>query len=503
MKTSLMTGQASCLASLDGYKMHDNAISQEHRKRILSDPVAAFSDANSDVDIATLHQLEKHQAEIITLMQHADETLLQSKKISRQIGENKRNKLDITHLMASMQQLSKKQKELSAQIAEQETSILKYFTEDDSDTARGSTEPLATSEDNITQRPSDESITTDGIIIKRLTENNEAWNDYVDRNPSACIHHRYEWQKILKESYGHQCFYFAAYDKTQSIVGILPLVHLQSRLFGNLLVSMPYFQRAGAIADHPLIEQALVKTANSHAETSNIEHIEYRDDIIRQAMPSQTHKVNMVLELPVNKDLLWRSFTSKLRSQIKRPQRENTETLIGSSELLEDFYKVYARNMRDLGSPPHSKTFIKNILESFPDNCWLIVIKLHGKAVAGGFLLAYKDTMEIPLASTVRDVNHLSINMLLYWQVLKFSIELGYRFFDFGRSTKGAGTYRFKKQWGAKEKPLYWHYWLNDGTKPPSLNPANPKFALVIYLWKRLPVKISQLLGPHIVKNIP
>ena len=159
--------------------------------------------------------------------------------------------------------------------------------------------------------------------------------------------------------------------------------------------------------------------------------------------------------------------------------------------------------MRDLGSPAQSKQLIDSILQHFPHNSWLVVIKLHGRPVAAGFLLAAGNTMEIPLASTIRRVNPLSMNMLLYWEILKFAISKNYSHFDFGRSSIGAGTYRFKRQWGAKPKQLYWHYWLGKSDAPPSLNPDNPKYSLIISLWKRLPVPIANFLGPMIVKNIP
>jgi FemAB-related protein (PEP-CTERM system-associated) len=159
--------------------------------------------------------------------------------------------------------------------------------------------------------------------------------------------------------------------------------------------------------------------------------------------------------------------------------------------------------MRDLGSPPHSREFIAGILEQFPDNSWLITIRSNNRPVSAGLLLAYKDTMEIPLASTIRDVNSFSMNMLLYWEVLQFAINRGCKSFDFGRSSKDTGTYNFKKQWGAKPRQLYWHYWLGKTLEIPAISPTNPKYALIIYIWRRLPVFVTTLLGPWIVKNIP
>ena len=125
------------------------------------------------------------------------------------------------------------------------------------------------------------------------------------------------------------------------------------------------------------------------------------------------------------------------------------------------------------------------------------------RPVAAAFLLGYKDTLEIPWASTIKDVNHLSVNMLLYWEVLKFAVDNQYQYFDFGRSSKDSGTFRFKQQWGAIPKQCYWHYWLKNNAEMPSLNPNNPKYKLVISLWKKLPVSVTKYIGPNIVKSLP
>ena len=269
------------------------------------------------------------------------------------------------------------------------------------------------------------------------------------------------------------------------------------------MVSMPYFNYGGAIADTPEIEQQLIDTANKQAEELGLSHIEYRDDISRSGMPARTDKVNMILPLPDDDAVLWQGFNAKLRAQIRRAQRESHQVLTGGHNCLQDFYTVFARNMRDLGTPVYSRRFFEQILQTFPQQSKIVVIRLGQRPVAAAFLLAHGERMEIPWASTIRDVNHLSINMMLYWEVLKLATRSGCRFFDFGRSSKDAGTYRFKQQWGAQPQPCYWHYWLPDGAEPPKLNPDNPKYALAIRLWQKLPVWASKLLGPPIVRNLP
>ena len=159
--------------------------------------------------------------------------------------------------------------------------------------------------------------------------------------------------------------------------------------------------------------------------------------------------------------------------------------------------------MRDLGSPPHSKYFIQNILEYFPDKSWITVIHLNKVPVAAGLLIKNGNTLDIPLASTIRRANPYSVNMMLYWEVLRIAINKGFSNFDFGRSSKDSGTFRFKKQWGTTPRQLYMHYWLDKNNEMPLLNPSNPKYALLINVWKRLPVGLASLIGPRIVKNLP
>lgn len=485
------------------------------KKQILSDPVSYFSSDQAE-NIESL-------AAIKTLMQQRQslekqQKILQAKtgSLSGQIGKAKRNKQPTDTLITSMQAASAENKTLLKKIKQVNQEILNHFiqqpvTSDTPNIAQVNTDKINVGDarKSQTRHYSMSSTNIDNIHISVFgkTDDPDEWNHYVSVNPASCIHHRAEWRHIHSQSYGHDSLYLCARDSTQKIVGILPLIHIKSRLFGNKLVSLPYFQRGGALADHPLIEQQLMQSATFYGSKLGVDHIELRDDIAREHLPqpsaTQTHKVNMVLPLPDSEDELWQGFTAKLRAQIRRPQREQSQVFIGGKELLNDFYAVYSRNMRDLGSPVQSKHFIENILTHFTQNSWLIVIKLEQRPVAAGFLLGASNTMEIPLASTVQDVNHLSMNMLLYWEVLKFAIKQNYSQFDFGRSSKDAGTYRFKKQWGARAKQLYWYYWLGNSKAPPSMNPSNPKYAVIISLWKQLPVKLANLLGPTIVKNLP
>jgi serine/alanine adding enzyme len=470
-------------------------------KQILSDPPTLFSSQYPDADSNRKNQLSDLCMQLQSCKKKVRAIQTQSKIVSRQIGDAKKNNQPTDELMQSMQAKSTERKQFEVQLEHIEKQILSFFvTDEDEDGVLPEIETPDKMQIPRLVRPINN---VDHIIIKRLENEGNAWNDYVSKQPAANMHHLVQWREIFEKTYGIESFYFFAQDNNEKIIGVLPLVRLKSRLFGDLLVSMPYFQRGGVIADHPLIEQALVKAANAEAARLAIDHIEYRDDTQREGMPTLSHKVNMVLSLPNSEDALWSSFTPKLRAQIKRPQRLTPQVVTGGKELLDDFYKIYTRNMRDLGSPAHSKQLIQNILDAFSEESWLVVIRMNNRPVSAGLLLGHKDTMEIPLASTIRTVNPHSMNMLLYWEVLKLAIKQGYNDFDFGRSSKDAGTYRFKQQWGAQPKQLYWHYWLHDNNAIPSINPNNPKYRVIIWLWKRIPVWLANFLGTRIIRYIP
>ena len=468
-------------------------------KQILADPVGCFSKQNPGLPERELSGLASLWQEFCLLKNTLQDVDIQTKALSGKIGEFKKAGKDANDLILHMQAHSKEKAGISQHLQKLETDILSYFE--------------FTHEPGCSQKPAakklrthtypDKTFNQQQISINVFGDDVENWNAYVKTNPSATIYHMAEWRQLIKNTFGHDGHYLYASGTNNKIKGVLPLIRLKSRLFGDFLVSMPYFNYGGAVADHPDIESKLMSAANDYASELNASHIEYRDDVARTDYPARTDKVNMILPLPSCKQVLWEGFTPKLRAQIKRPQRENPVVKHGHVELLEDFYRVFARNMRDLGTPVYGRSFFHHILMTFPEQSRILTISLGNKPVAAAFLIGYGETLEIPWASTVRAVNHLSINMLMYWEILGFAIENNYSFFDFGRSSKKAGTYQFKKQWGARPIQSYWHYWLSTGKTMPSLNPNNPKYRLAIEVWKRLPISVTKLVGPMIVKNLP
>jgi len=342
--------------------------------------------------------------------------------------------------------------------------------------------------------------------IRSLQEKEKKrWDSYVMNSNLSTCYHLTGWKDVIEASFGHKTHYLLAEDENNAIRGVLPLVRLKSMLFGNFMVSLPYFNYGGICADDDEIFSMLLNKAADLAAAEKVAHIEFRHTHpTNRGLPEKKAKVCMTLALPADSEELWKAFSAKLRSQIRKPAKEHMYAKVGKEDQIDSFYDVFTVNMRDLGTPVYSKAFFQNILKTFPDSSWICTVYTEkGNPIASGFLVGFKERLEIPWASSLRRFNQFSPNMLLYWTALKFGCENGYRSFDFGRSTPGEGTYRFKEQWGAKPIQLYWHYWLRNEGKLPELNPKNPKYEMAIKIWQRLPVCLTKLIGPALVKNLP
>jgi serine/alanine adding enzyme len=333
----------------------------------------------------------------------------------------------------------------------------------------------------------------------------ERWDDYVMASDHASCYHLIGWKKVIETSFGHKTYYLLSEDKKSQLNGILPFVHLKSYLFGNFAVSLPYFNYGGICADREEIGNELLRIATDIVRSEGMEHLELRHtENTLTELSVKTAKVSMRLRLPETSETLWNSFTTKLRTKVRRTSKESMYFKLGKEDELDSFYTVFSVNMRDLGTPVYSKGFFRNILKEYPDKCWIgTIYSKENYPIGSGFLIGFKNAIEIPWASSLNKYNRYNPNALLYWNLLRFSCEKGYQLFDFGRSTPHEGTYVFKEQWGAEPAQLYWHYWLRNGGPLPEINPHNQKYGLAIKTWQKLPVWFTKAIGPSIVKHLP
>ena len=341
------------------------------------------------------------------------------------------------------------------------------------------------------------------IVVLDKSRALSLWEKFVSSHPQASNYHQLGWKTVIERSFGHETRYLLAMDQG-AVVGLLPLAILKSRLFGRSVVSLPFLNYGGLLAKNTQAEEALVSAASQVALEEGAQSVELRHwKVHGLGLIPKHHKVTMLLPLASDVDTQWKQFDPKVRNQIRKAQKSGLTVQIGGKEFLSDFYAMFARNMRDLGTPVYGRVFFESILEVFPLHTRIFVVKYQKTPVAAGLSTIFKETMEVPWAGSLVEHRSMCPNMLLYWEAIQFGIQQGMNTFDFGRSTPGEGTYKFKAQWGAKAYPLVWEYWTKDGAPLPNISPTNAKFSLAIKMWKKLPLAVANLLGPAIVRAIP
>ena len=346
-------------------------------------------------------------------------------------------------------------------------------------------------------RPSDR-----GAVAVRLAVDGDeaAWDAYAIDHPDATGYHTWAWRRVFARAFGHESFYLMA-TSGQAIVGALPLVHIRSPLFGRSLTSMAFLNYGGLIADSAAVAEALLGEARILAKRLGCPHVELRHVGRRfPELPCREHKVTMLLPLQQG---MWEALDRKVRNQIRKAQKSELTTERGGANLLDEFYQVFARNMRDLGTPVYSRALFANVLGQFPDRAAIHVVRKGSTPIAAGLTFQTAGRVEVPWASSIRDFNALCPNHLLYWHIIETAVERGCGLMDFGRSTPNEGTFKFKEQWGAQPVPLHWEYVMVEGHELPTIAAGNPKFRAMVAAWKRLPLPVAGLLGPGIVKGIP
>lgn len=328
-----------------------------------------------------------------------------------------------------------------------------------------------------------------------------AWDEYVSRCPAAGLYHRYGWARVVQRSYQHPPVYLWARDEA-GVRGILPLVLFRGALGGRSLVSLPFLDEGGVCADGETARRALWEAALGVARRERARSVELRQrDPSGLALQSQGSKVSVVLDLARDPEAMWKRLDAKVRNQVRKATSSGLAPSWCGMEGLDDFYAVFAHNMRDLGSPVHGRRFFAALLEEFAGTARLLIVRDGTQAVAGGVCMVFRDTVLVPWASSLREWRSRCPSNLLYWEVIRSACEKGLRSLDFGRSSRGSGTYKFKMQWGGREQPLHWEGFAPD-RRPSMVDAEDPRYRWMIRAWQRLPVPLTRAIGPIVRKRL-
>jgi len=342
------------------------------------------------------------------------------------------------------------------------------------------------------------------IAVRECPRGDAPYAAYAASSPAPTGYHRPEWLNAVEDAFGLPCFRLLA-ERDGQALGMLPLCHIKSALFGNFLVSVPFGNCGGIVVSDPAAHQPLLDAAVRLAESRGCRWVELRQiEPLPLSLETHTRKVVQVLPLKPDPEEMWKSLSSERRNRIRKAEKSGLTGEIVGREGLNDFYDVFARNMRDLGTPVYSRRFFEALFDHLADVMRICLVRgSDGTLMAALVLVAYRKTIEAPWVAALREYNSVCANNYLYWIAMKYGCERGFELFDFGTSDRDSGVFQTKKQWGAEAIQLHRQFWLAPGQTMPHLNPSNPKYAAKIRTWQKLPIWLTKLIGPPLAKKLP
>lgn len=328
----------------------------------------------------------------------------------------------------------------------------------------------------------------------------ERWDTFVDRCPEATFFHYSGWHRVIRQAFGHEPYYLYA-ERSGTLEGIVPLVHLKSWLFGNALISLPFCVYGGIAAQSDEARVALDGAARSLAERLGVDYLEYRnrDRSVPDLMTKDLY-VTFRKELYADPEENMRAIPRKQRAVVRKGIKAGLKSEWDDD--LDRFYTAYAQSVRNLGTPVFSKDYFRILKDVFRDRADILTVTHDGRAVSSVMSFYFRDEVLPYYGGGTQEARQLKANDFMYWELMRRSCERGIRIFDYGRSKIDSGSWSFKKNWGFVPEPLYYQYHLVKARALPDVSPRNPKYRLFISAWKRLPVTLTNILGPMIARSL-
>ena len=329
------------------------------------------------------------------------------------------------------------------------------------------------------------------------------WDRYVRQTPGATFFHQLGWRWLVERTFGHRAHYLLA-RQGERITGVLPMFELKSRLFGHSLVSIPFAIGGGIVANDSSTERLLLDQACRLAEDRGVDYLELRSETpVSDDLLTKDLYVTFRADLAEGEEALLKRMDRKRRQMMTYVSKAGFEHRVAGLEELPLFYDLFCQSMRHHGTPVYPRLFLREILDRHPADTNLFFVLHEGRPVAGVLNLMWHDVIMPFYAGADRDRRPRGVDDYLYLSIMRWGREHGFRTFDFGRSKRGTGAHAFKARWGMEEVPLAYQYHLVKARELPNVSPANPKYQALIKVWQRLPLPVTRLVGPRIIRSIP
>lgn len=328
------------------------------------------------------------------------------------------------------------------------------------------------------------------------------WDEFVRAHQEASFFHLSGWQSVIREVFGHDCYFLYAEGPGGVLLGVLPLAHVSSWLFGRSLTGLPFGVYGGVLAADPSIATALECEASRLARELRADYLELRNQQRRHAdWPTQELYVTFKLSIPEVLDEKMLCIPQKRRNMVRKAQKLGLQAVV--DDTVEKFYPVFSENARNHGTPVLPRHYFDFLKKVFGEQCE--ILSIHdgaGRCISSIMCFYFKGEVLAYYAGESLAARNTAANDLKYWSVMKRAAERGCTVFDLGRSKKGTGSFEFKRLWGFEAQQLHYQYDLITRDSIPQNNPMNKKYRLFIEAWKRLPLPVAELIGPLLVRNL-
>lgn len=333
------------------------------------------------------------------------------------------------------------------------------------------------------------------------TATESRWDAFVMLCPNATFFHRFGWQQVINRVFRHPTYFLYA-ELDGEIKGVLPLAHVNSKLFGNALTGLPFAVYGGAAFDDPLAADALEAEAQRLATELGVAHLELRNTSRRHSdWPHQDLYVTFRKTISSDDETNMQAIPRKQRAMVRKGIKNG---LVGCIDPNADrFFELFASNVHRHGTPALPKKFFRTLLSQFGPDCEILTIESkEGVAVSSVLSFYFRNEVLPYYAGDAVAARELAANDFKYWELMRRASARGITLFDYGRSKIGSGPYAFKKNWGFEPTPLHYEYCLYKRDAIPQNNPNNVKYKAMIEVWRRLPLSVANWLGPFIVRNL-
>ena len=330
----------------------------------------------------------------------------------------------------------------------------------------------------------------------------QEWDQLAQKK--GTVFHTTGFRQILLESFPYRCGYQAFMDNTGKICGLLPLVIGRNLKLQKVGVSLPFANQVDVCADMPELIAPILATISQMQQTLGLSELEIRlksQDVVRTLWRANLDNYTFVLPLLTEEEQTLAQASPGCRNHVRKTYKNDWFAVSFDHNRLAEFYEVYVRRMKQLGSPAPGLNFFQRFFTYLPDSATLLTVldRKTGRVIGGMLLLKSPadQTLYYPYGANLIEYNHQYLNNFMYWEAAKYGIRCGLKSLDLGRSQTDSGTYRYKSQWGAQ--PVQLRYLRYGATAGELSTNERETFRYAIALWKRLPRLLTDPLGRKVI----